>query len=435
MAEKSEQLTITNQCEEQLVGSLHRAKKKDLIIVCHGFGCNKDSELMIGLSEAFQKQGINAFRFSFSGIEPSGGKSECSCYTKQAGDLSSVIDHFSAEGYQIKSIVGHSMGGTATIIQAAKDRRIGSIILIAPRIIPSNSIIVKEIEKKEKTPFEIIDFLDLPEVYSVDIGKKRYDFSRRYLQELRDINVLTYLKQLQLPTFILHGTEDHIVSKKDVEEACQANRRIKYIPIKQAGHNFRKSDNKKKLIRQICKVIGMDRKMRIRAYCLSAPYIILFLLNCFFVFKILTVENTLQFLKKNIPLGMDQSLSITMALVILTLMSSLTLSYVGLINELSNFIRRNKEKKDISKASWRKTSLSFTALMFFVTIFFLLLRIICVEFFDEEQLIVLKFVQFIDWNILASFSLGTLMRIWLFWDSYGEDFTKHFPDLLKSGRL
>ena len=130
---------------------MHRAKKRDLIIVCHGFGCNKDSELIVDPCEAFQKQGISAFRFSFSGIEPSGGKPECSCYTKQAGDLCSVIDHFFAEGYHIKSIVGHSMGGTATIMQAARDRRIGSIILIAPRIIPSNSIIVKEIEKERQT--------------------------------------------------------------------------------------------------------------------------------------------------------------------------------------------------------------------------------------------------------------------------------------------
>lgn len=251
----SKEIVITNACKEHLVGNLHTADTKDLVIVCHGLGWHKDNELIIAICKSFQEKGLNSFRFNFSGVEPSEGKPEDSYYTKQASDLCSVVDFFSIRGYQIKSILGHSIGATAAIIQAAKDRRIASIILIAPRIKSSNSIIVKAIIEGGKTLSEAIESTDT--IYSIEIkgkkgkGRRTYRFSKEYLEELRDIDIVGYLKQVKIPTLILRGTEDNIVPEEEVEEACMANKVVKYIPINGAGHTFKKSEDKDKLISKI----------------------------------------------------------------------------------------------------------------------------------------------------------------------------------------
>jgi alpha/beta superfamily hydrolase len=251
----SKEIVIANACKEHLVGNLHTADTKDLVIVCHGLGWHKDNELIIALCKSFQKKGLNCFRFNFSGTEQSEGKTEDSYYTKQASDLCSVIDYFSIQGYQIKSILGHSIGATATIIQAAKDRRIASIILIAPRIKPSNSIIVKAIIASGKTLSEAIESTETS--YSVEIkgkkgkGRRTYRFSKKYLEELRDIDIVGYLNQIKIPTLILRGTEDDVLPKEEVKEACKANEVVRYIAIKGAGHTFKNSEDKDKLISEI----------------------------------------------------------------------------------------------------------------------------------------------------------------------------------------
>jgi alpha/beta superfamily hydrolase len=251
----SKEIVINNACKEHLVGNLHTAATKDLVIVCHGLGWHKDNELIIALCRSFQERGLNSFRFNFSGTMQSEGKPEDSHYTKLASDLCSVIDYFSIRGYQIKSILGHSIGATATIVQAAKDRRVASIILIAPRIKPSNSIIVRAIMESGKTLSEAIESTET--IYSVEIkgkrgkGRRTYRFSKEYLEELRDIDIVGYLKQVKIPTLILRGTEDDIVPKEEVEEACKANKVVRHIPINGAGHTFKNSEDKDKLISEI----------------------------------------------------------------------------------------------------------------------------------------------------------------------------------------
>jgi alpha/beta superfamily hydrolase len=390
--------------------------------VCHGLGWHKDNELIIAICKSFQEKGLNSFRFNFSGTEPSEGKTEDSYYTKQASDLCSVIDYFSIQGYRIKSILGHSIGATATIIQAAKDRRIASIILIAPRMKPSNSIIVKAIIESGKTLPDAIESTETS--YSIEIkgkkgkGRRTYRFSKKYLEELRDIDIVGYLNQIKIPILILRGTEDDIVPEEEVEEACKANMEVEHIAINGAGHTFKKSEEKDKLISEILQWYESIMK---RPKIVKLIFIFYAIFGLAFVYGILALLGIslplLPFLQK--PLQIDLGISWA----ILALISMLTLTYVQLINSLSEYLRKHKDSQE---ASWRKVSLSLTTGMHFITVFFLTLRIIYLSFDPEAyQYSCSKALIFGDWIILNSFLLGSFMRICIFFDSYGEDFTKY----------
>ena len=366
----SREIVIPNACKEQLVGYLHTADTKDLVIVCHGLGGHKDDELIIAICKSFQeKEGLNSFRFNFSGTKQSEGKPEDSYYTKQASDLCSVIDYFSIRGYQIKSILGHSIGATATVIQAAKDKRIASIILIAPRIKTSNSIIVKEIIESGKTLSEAIESTETS--YSVKIkgkkgkGHRTYRFSKRYLEELRDIDIVGYLKQVKIPTLILRGTEDDVVPKEEVKEACKANEVVRHIAIKGAGHTFKNSEDTDKLISKILQWYESIMKR---------GKIVTFILILYVIFGLTFVYGSVAALWSRLPfLAEPLEINLGFSWTILALISMLTLTYVQLINRLAEYLH---EHKDDQKASWRKVSLSLTTGMHFITVFFLTLRII-----------------------------------------------------------
>lgn len=246
---------IRNRYGERLQGIMHQADSRDLVIVAHGFASSKEHEMIVAICEAFQGRGVNALRFDFSGYGMSEGKPENSSFTKRAEDLGSVISHFSDSGYRIRSVVSHSAGATATIIRAAADRRIESVILIAPRIQLSNSAIVTAIKASGKTISDIIEAPDTVYPYPVERkGRKEsrvYYFSRDYLMELRDLDIIGYIQKIEVPVLILLGTEDNKVHSEEVQQACKANNLVSFAYIEGAGHTFRSEEHRSKLITRI----------------------------------------------------------------------------------------------------------------------------------------------------------------------------------------
>ena len=232
---------IFNKDNEGLTGIFHQVNdRKDLVIVCHGFNESKEKDLIKKFCEALNKEGFNAFRFDFSGNGESEGSFENSCFTKEADDLNAVVEFFSIRKYQIETVVGYSTGGTAAILQVARDERIKSIILVAPRIYPSKSTVARKIEKKyNKTLSEIIKDPKLKYPITTEFRSGKRSFSRQYVEELAILDVIVHLKQVKVPIVMLHGNKDQIVNMGETKHAFQAaNKPKEFIEIDGADHTF-----------------------------------------------------------------------------------------------------------------------------------------------------------------------------------------------------
>jgi len=243
---------ITNIHGEKLHGVLHATQSRDLIIAMHGFASSMEFAPIIDVCKLFQKMGVNAFRFNLSGHGSSNGNINAATYTKCASDLDAVISYFHERGYSIKSVVAHSAGASATIIQTAKDSRIGSIMLIAPRLILANSIIVKAIIATGKTLCEVLEAHNTVYPYVVEIkGRKEnryYYFNKEYLEELRDLDISKYLRQIQVPMAIIGGTLDDNVTRGEISQASEINTSISLCFIEGAGHTFWRNEHRVQLL-------------------------------------------------------------------------------------------------------------------------------------------------------------------------------------------
>ena len=243
---------IINMHGEKLHGILHATRSRDLIIAVHGFASSMEFAPIIDICKRFQERGVNAFRFDLSGHGGSEGDINAATYTKCASDLDAVISYFHAEGYSIKSVAAHSAGASATIIQTARDSRIGSIMLIAPRLILANSIIVKAIAATGKTLCEILQAPDTVYPYVVEMKCRKesrfYYFNKEYLEELRDLDILQYLKQIQAPIAILAGALDDNVTQEEIHEAGKINAAISLFFVEGAGHTFWRNEHRVQLL-------------------------------------------------------------------------------------------------------------------------------------------------------------------------------------------
>lgn len=105
-----EVVVIPNHKGEKLVGILHETGSKEVVIICHGFQSSKNAIPVHNLAVAFQRQGIAAYRFDFSGNGESEGSFQYGNYRSEADDLRAVVRHFRHHQRLPAAIIGHSKG-------------------------------------------------------------------------------------------------------------------------------------------------------------------------------------------------------------------------------------------------------------------------------------------------------------------------------------
>jgi pimeloyl-ACP methyl ester carboxylesterase len=264
--------------DEELTVFVYKADadKKKVVIVCHGFNSHCKDPIIKGICELLHEKGHNVVTFNFSGCEDNTEEQRDPSFTEQYRNLRTVLDEYSKGGYRIESIIGHSTGGTAAILSAAyddtgrnkspdqqkedqntyktdRDNRIESIVLIAPRIYPAKSTMARKLEERYGRPLEKIPrYLEQPHSkdkfpIELEVGKKEHSFSKKYVQELADLDVLRALKRVKCPILVLHGNEDNIVKieeGKTVEMECK-RKNATFFPVLKADHRLYCSEHSK----------------------------------------------------------------------------------------------------------------------------------------------------------------------------------------------
>ncbi|KAM0830311.1 hypothetical protein ACQ4PT_066295 [Festuca glaucescens] len=128
-----QRVLISNKVGEKLVGLLHEACSKELVILCHGFRATKDDLILVDLAVALASEGVNVFRFDFAGNGESEGVFQYGNYRKEADDLRSVVSYFAEQKYDIIALVGHSKGGNAVLLYASMYHDVTAIVNISGR--------------------------------------------------------------------------------------------------------------------------------------------------------------------------------------------------------------------------------------------------------------------------------------------------------------
>lgn len=224
-------ITILNKRKEKLRGVFHKAdNRKRIVIVCHSWTSSKDMDIIRSLCESLRKNGINAFRFDFSGNGESGGEFIESTLSKEIQDLRSVIGYFKKKGYVKIGIIGHSMGGGICILESAKDRRPAFVISIAGTSDVSNFVerhfSKEQLEEVRKTGFTM----------KKTWQKEIVTISRKFIKDVPRHRILQEVKKIRVPILFVIGTADNVNMRKKAFNAARQPKHL--IFINGADHNF-----------------------------------------------------------------------------------------------------------------------------------------------------------------------------------------------------
>ncbi|KAK2449495.1 alpha/beta-Hydrolases superfamily protein [Trifolium repens] len=231
-----ERIIIHNKNGEKLVGILHQSgTTTDLVILCHGFQCSKDTNLILNLAVALENSQISSFRFDFSGNGESEGSFQFAKFLTEVDDLHAVIQHFRESNRVIRAIVGHSKGGNMVLLYASKYHDIKTVVNISGRYNLKDGIqecLGKDYLERIKKD----GFIDVKK----SSGSLDYRVTEESLMEVLGTNLDEICPQIDKECGVLtiHGSSDEINSVQDAHEFAKIIPNHKLHIIEGADHAY-----------------------------------------------------------------------------------------------------------------------------------------------------------------------------------------------------
>jgi uncharacterized protein len=212
--EKETAYPIMNADGELMVGILHSptCKTDTLIIAVHGFIGDKERTLIKQSCIDISRAGYAAYRFDLSGNGDSEGRFEDALPKKSLRDIQVVIHHFRKQYAKI-ILLGHSLGGTFSIITAAHTKVEGVIAIAAPMHMDQ---FAGNLRPEQQEQLRSVGFTMYEKKTSV--GLVYFTVTAQYVAERSLLQPLVAAADVHCPVLVAHGTLDPSVPMSDSEE-------------------------------------------------------------------------------------------------------------------------------------------------------------------------------------------------------------------------
>ena len=224
-------VTFTNTANQKLTGRLDLPTDQhphNFVIFAHCFTCTKNLGAVRNISRALTAKGFGVLRFDFTGLGESEGDFEDTTFSGNVEDLIAAADFLKQEYESPTLIIGHSLGGAASIFAAAQIESIKAVVTIgAPsdpehvkHLLRSN---IEEIEKQGKAV--------------VNLSGRDFTIKKQFLEDLETNSLSATVKNLNKALLIMHSPQDTTVGIKNAEDIYIAAKHPKsFISLDGSDH-------------------------------------------------------------------------------------------------------------------------------------------------------------------------------------------------------
>ncbi|MFS4493469.1 alpha/beta fold hydrolase [Maribacter sp. 2308TA10-17] len=208
----------------------------NFVLFAHCFTCTKNLSAVRNISNALSAQGFGVLRFDFSGLGDSEGEFEDTNFSGNVEDLIAASDYL-RENYSAPTlIVGHSLGGSASILAASK---IDSIRVVATIGAPSSPVYVKRLIQNS------LEEINASGKAIVNIGGSGFTIKKQFIDDIESNSLSTTINSLGKALLVLHSPHDNTVGINNAEEIYLSAKHPKsFVSLDGADHLLsRKEDS------------------------------------------------------------------------------------------------------------------------------------------------------------------------------------------------
>lgn len=207
------------------------ADLKGGVVLSHCFTCSKSLKTTRNLSTGIEDGGYAVLRYDFTGLGESEGDFAETTVTTNVSDIEAAAHYMERRGFTPCVLVGHSLGGAATLLAAAALPSVRAVAAVAAPFTPQHV-------RKLFAEADVERALSEGRV-AVRIAGRRFDISAEFFRDLERHCTPERIAELNRPVLIVHGTADTIVEIAEGERIFEAARQPRWFAaIPGADHLF-----------------------------------------------------------------------------------------------------------------------------------------------------------------------------------------------------
>jgi pimeloyl-ACP methyl ester carboxylesterase len=217
---------------------LPKEQTDKIIILAHGITVDKDEDGAFPiLANLLTNNGYAILRFDFRGHGESEGKSINMTITNELIDLEAAIEIVKSNGYKNIGLVGASFGGGETVLYTARHQnQIKALCLWNPVLNYDRTFINPYLPWIIKRKGHMKN--DLKEKGWTTLGSHNFVLGKTLFNEMEHTFPYKELKEITVPTIIIHGDKDTYVPYDDSKAYSGNMQNGRLITIKGAEHGF-----------------------------------------------------------------------------------------------------------------------------------------------------------------------------------------------------
>jgi len=225
---------------QKIDGILHlpRRRTDSLIILVHGFTGTRNGPggLFLKLARKLCERNFAVLRFNFRSTTEDFSQLHKMTIKGEVSDLKLIVDRMS-ERFNKIGLAAESLGGLVSVL--AYSEKVKCLVLWYPVIFQGETELGRRfLSKKAEKELRRAGFIK-----ERTSNGKEYKVGKRFVEELRTLNAVPYLKKIRSPTCIIHGEKDNVVSCSHSERLLKILRCPKKLEIfLESSHAFKNED-------------------------------------------------------------------------------------------------------------------------------------------------------------------------------------------------
>jgi putative redox protein len=205
MAGRSEKVTFSGGMGEPLAARLDwpDGSPRAFALFAHCFSCSKDIHAAARIAAGLSARGIAVLRFDFTGLGNSEGDFANTNFSSNIDDLAAAADWLRATHEAPSLLIGHSLGGAAVIMAAARVPEAKAVVTLAA---PSD---VEHVQENFAAHLEEIQETGAARV---TLGGRPFTIRKQFLDDLKRHQVTEAATSLHKALLVMHAPRDAQVS-------------------------------------------------------------------------------------------------------------------------------------------------------------------------------------------------------------------------------
>lgn len=171
-------------------------------IFAHCFTCSKDIPAARRIAARLAARGIAVLRFDFTGLGHSGGEFASTNFSSNVQDLVAAAEVLTGRGMEPQLLIGHSLGGAAVIMAAAKIKSARAVVTIGAPSDPSH--VAHNFGGK-------LDVIRTHGSAQVSLGGRTFEIRKQFLDDIAEARLTDHLSKLGRALLVLHAPRDEVV--------------------------------------------------------------------------------------------------------------------------------------------------------------------------------------------------------------------------------